>query len=101
MDQFEVASKGVALVKESLGRSKISLPESPINPNGATDTQRGAKGRQEPVFMNELMTRRDAFAAAALTGMLANPGYPLRPPNAAEFAFDYADAMLEARDRKP
>ena len=51
----------------------------------------------EPNILNELSTRRDAFAAAALTGMLANPGYPLRPLNAAEFAFDYADAMVEAR----
>jgi len=42
------------------------------------------------------MTLRDYFAAAALQGLLAN-GYNGSCNRAAINAFDYADAMIEAR----
>lgn len=44
------------------------------------------------------MSLRDYFAAAALTGMMANPGFngsTLRDLSA--FSYDQADAMLAAR----
>lgn len=54
------------------------------------------------------MTLRDYFAAAAMQGMLAYPGCEQRgshhnnncPEWVAAMAYDYADAMLEARERK-
>lgn len=45
------------------------------------------------------LTKRDYFAAAALQGLTAGtPGPHLVPPNAAELAYEYADAMLKARE---
>jgi hypothetical protein len=48
-------------------------------------------------YRYEGMTLRDYFAAAALTGILANPdgGGPYH--REAEYAYLYADAMLRAR----
>ena len=47
------------------------------------------------------MTLRDYFAAAALTGMLASDmrrGFPKPHPNITSVdAYEYSDAMLEAR----
>jgi len=44
------------------------------------------------------MTLRDWFAGKALEGMLSGEsGFHLVPPNAAELAFEYADAMLKER----
>lgn len=44
------------------------------------------------------MTLRDWFAGKALEGMLGGePGSHLVPPNAAELAFEYADAMIAER----
>ncbi len=46
------------------------------------------------------MSLRDYFAAAALNGMTGGvPGSHLVPPNAAKSAYDYADAMLKAREQ--
>lgn len=43
---------------------------------------------------------RDAFAMAALTGMLASAGWDENSPDSvAEAALKYADAMLKARKR--
>lgn len=45
------------------------------------------------------MKLRDYFAAAALTGMLAeNGGGALHNQDLAEFAYKLADAMMEVRD---
>ena len=48
------------------------------------------------------MTLRDYFAAQALQGRIAAvpPGYGLDIPGLAAFAYDCADAMLEARKPK-
>lgn len=44
------------------------------------------------------LTLRDYFAAHALCGMCGGePGSHLVPPNAAQQAYDYADAMLKER----
>ncbi len=56
-----------------------------------------------PTILNELLTRRDAFAAAALTGMLARPvnaDDDWTFPECAEDAYSYADAIIEARGRR-
>jgi len=46
------------------------------------------------------MTLRDYFAAAALTGMLAeNGGGALHNQDLAEFAYALADSMMIARDK--
>ena len=42
---------------------------------------------------------RDQFAMAALTGLLANPRSHAWPDEASR-AYEYADAMLEAREAK-
>jgi hypothetical protein len=47
--------------------------------------------------MTEVLTLRDQFAAAALTGMLAADYDRYRIP---EWAYEMADAMLEARKEK-
>lgn len=46
------------------------------------------------------MTLRDYFAAAALQGMLANPSVGGGVDAFAESAYEYADAMLAAREAK-
>jgi hypothetical protein len=49
------------------------------------------------------MTLRDYFAAAALRGYMANPEFCMghdSPRNVAANCYDYADAMLAARDGK-
>jgi hypothetical protein len=45
---------------------------------------------------------RDRFAAAALTGIIASPVHERMPYAfaAARCAYEYADAMLKARDNK-
>jgi hypothetical protein len=47
-------------------------------------------------YAEQGMTLRDYFAAAALQGLLAN-GYNGSCNRAAINAYDYADAMIEAR----
>jgi hypothetical protein len=51
--------------------------------------------------MSNGMTQRDYFAATALNGMLSHPGTKLEDNSGiralAAFAYDIADAMLEAR----
>jgi len=46
------------------------------------------------------MTLRDYFAAAALTGILANPDGGGPYDSEAEYAWRYADAMLAAREKE-
>jgi hypothetical protein len=41
------------------------------------------------------ISKRDYFAAAALTGLLARPGSLPAPEDVAAEAFEYADAMLK------
>jgi hypothetical protein len=56
----------------------------------------------------EGMSLRDYFAAKALQGMLAYPGCESRgshhnnntPEGVAEMAYEYADAMVKARDAR-
>lgn len=43
---------------------------------------------------------RDTFAAAALTGMLADPGFDGEPDTTARIAYRYADAMIAERQRR-
>lgn len=47
------------------------------------------------------MTLRDHFAAAALTGLLANsqPDYNTGTESASHLAYGYADAMLTEREK--
>ena len=45
------------------------------------------------------MTLRDYFAAAALTGLLANEGLSGQYADYAKNAYKVADAMLEKRDK--
>jgi hypothetical protein len=42
-------------------------------------------------------TLRDEFAMAALTGFLSHPDAGFNVESSAQVAFQYADAMLEAR----
>lgn len=60
------------------------------------------QGRDQAALdARRLEDKRDAFAAAALTGLLA---YSNRPPgygNAADVAWEVADAMMGARERVP
>jgi hypothetical protein len=49
---------------------------------------------QPPPLVGNL---RDAFAAAALTGLLADHTYEDGPADAAKRAYDYAAAMLAER----
>jgi hypothetical protein len=46
------------------------------------------------------MSLRDYFAAAAMTGLLASPRRTGRADQYARDAWDQADAMLAARERK-
>jgi hypothetical protein len=46
------------------------------------------------------MSLRDYFAAAALQGLLASPRRTGRADEYARDAWDQADAMLDARERK-
>jgi hypothetical protein len=51
------------------------------------------------VESNEKCDLRDQFAMAALTGLLANPD-AAKYKDRAEVAYNYADAMLKAREKK-
>jgi hypothetical protein len=42
---------------------------------------------------------RDKFATSALQGVLAREGNDGYPQDYAKWAYEYADAMLEARDK--
>lgn len=56
------------------------------------------------VIISEGATLRDAFAMAALTGMLANPMVDptkIEPADFGACAYDYADAALLARTGLP
>jgi len=105
MDELDALAKGKALVDEALGRIASPSTQPPAGSGGNADTQRSlSPGQLEPVFMNELMTRRDFFAAAALTGMLAremDADEDITIPEMAEDAYRYADAMVAAREAKP
>ena len=52
-----------------------------------------------PEILNELMTRRDFFAAAALTGLLSFGTNDIDPKVYAIEAYEWADVMLEVRDK--
>lgn len=49
-----------------------------------------------PTPQTPVATLRDQFAMAALTGLLANPD-AAKYKDRAEVAYNYADAMMEAR----
>tara|TARA_R110000868_G_scaffold20415_5_gene86426 strand:- start:2294 stop:2509 length:216 start_codon:yes stop_codon:yes gene_type:complete len=55
--------------------------------------------RRDPE-VSDGMTLRDFFAAAALTGSLANPNSEKRYSHVAELAWRYADAMLTVRGQE-
>jgi hypothetical protein len=42
---------------------------------------------------------RDIFAMHALNGMLASPDYSGTPEQLADYAYQYADAMIERRKK--
>ena len=100
MDELDALSKGKVLVDEALGHSKATSPQSQADLNRNANTERVAQERQEPVFVNELMTRRDFFAIGALQAILTNKGEHLEVDDAACIAFVYADAMVKARESK-
>jgi len=56
------------------------------------------EARIEFLRRNYLAEMRDKFAAAALTGLLADPNLGGPPAEFAASAYQYADAMLLARD---
>lgn len=49
-----------------------------------------------PGFTYGGMTKREALALGALQGVLANPDTPMGPREAAIFAVDCADKLIEA-----
>ncbi|MBF0410991.1 MAG: hypothetical protein HQM10_26845 [Candidatus Riflebacteria bacterium] len=52
--------------------------------------------RQIPLTISSEISRRDFFAAFALSGILANKRYDDLPPDGfAIFAFGFADAMIK------
>ena len=100
MEQWEHVAECLERVDEALGRIAAPSTQSPLESNGNGGTQQGAQVRQEPVFLNELATRRDLFIAAALQGVLANPAeyfaqVHTSPEKAARLACRFADAVLE------
>lgn len=50
------------------------------------------------LMMDQTTRLRDTFAAAALTGLASQS--PCDPESDAELAYEYADAMLKAREGK-
>ena len=49
-----------------------------------------------PISMSETLTLRDQFAMAALTAVAVEAS--IEPKEAAKYAYEYADAMLKARE---
>jgi hypothetical protein len=76
----------------------------PAYPGGLFETQHGGSNDRAPYYPG--MSLRDAFAMAALTGMLDYSGASTYETEhkyakiAAEAAYVYADAMLKARSTK-
>ena len=57
--------------------------------------------RQTGFMTRPGMTLRDWFAAAALTGLCANPADETGMSKIAPWCYEVADAMLAAREPKP
>jgi len=55
--------------------------------------------RRDP-HISDGMTQRDYFAAAALTGILANPNFDRQCSYVTEIAWQYADEMLKKREQE-
>jgi len=53
-----------------------------------------------PISMSETLTLRDQFAMAALPALIADPQSVAHPIGHARLAYEYADAMLSAREKK-
>jgi len=63
------------------------------------DIKDGIREGLNDFFLGAPPTLRDQFAMAALQGLLASePVFGAKPEPVAEAAFDYADAMLKARE---
>jgi hypothetical protein len=63
-------------------------------------TEHHANGAPKTSFLHEGMSLRDHFAAQIVSGYIAAtaPGDPYpKPDEAADYAYDVADAMLRAR----
>ena len=56
---------------------------------------------QDAAKQLEQETIRDRFAMALAAGFQADPGFDASPNNSAVVAYEFADAMLEARKGKP
>ncbi len=61
----------------------------------------------EPWFQNTLKSiecnmpdLRDLFAMNALNGILASPDYAGTPEQISDYAYQFADAMIKARNKK-
>ncbi len=82
--------------RETLNKAVREAVVEEVQEELAQERMRDAK---PPNVLNELLTRRDAFAAAALTGMLAH-GTDERVHQKAYAleAYEWADFMLEARE---
>jgi len=93
MDEYDVLAK----VEQAL-----FTPKQKANITSAARDLVGEErsGQAGTVVLNELMTRRDFFAAAALTGLITIGYQNWQNDSArAQRAYGYADAMLEAREK--
>jgi hypothetical protein len=51
------------------------------------------------IYASTGMTLRDYFAAKAMQGLLADPSNDMYIEDIAKLAYEYADAMLKAREQ--
>ena len=56
--------------------------------------------REYPITMKQVLTLRDQFAMAALTGLLSNPEYSHTTSSLSKQAYYVADEMLAEREPK-
>jgi hypothetical protein len=90
----EMMRTASALDASKQHRVAMSVSAAMMTGSATTLDGKDALARDEA---RRLEDKRDAFAAAALTGMLAATNGDFGYTNIAETAWDIADAMMEAR----
>jgi hypothetical protein len=90
----EMMRTAAALDASKQHRVAMSVSAAMMTGSATTLDGKDALARDEARRLDD---KRDAFAAAALTGMLAATNGDFGYTNIAETAWDIADAMMEAR----
>lgn len=102
MQTYEIINEGRAIKCLECGLTSYNMHDVQQRYCGKCGYHGPEQNR--PTILNELLTRREAFAMAALQGMLANPAHVFEPAHknsqvAGQWAREYADDLLKEMER--